>query len=161
MSAVDVNQTINDCFILIGAQLKAHNVEVEMDLSEEKPFVVGDTNELEQVFLNLITNARDALDERDGAKLTIRTRIEGQQIFIEFADNGTGVPEDIAAHIFDPFFTTKEPGKGTGLGLSISHGIIDKHQGNISLRNEDGAVFQITLPRAEEDAEEPTISKAA
>jgi len=160
-STIDVNQTISDCFILIGAQLKAHNVEVELDLSEQKPFVVGDTNELEQVFLNLITNARDALDERDDAKLTIRTRIDGQQISIEFADNGTGVPEDIAAHIFDPFFTTKEPGKGTGLGLSISHGIIDKHQGMISLRNEGGAVFQITLPRAEEETEEPTISKAA
>lgn len=160
-SAIDLNQTISDCFILIGAQLKAHDVEVELDLSEEKPFVMGDANELEQVFLNLITNARDALEGQAGAKLTIRSRIDGDQIIVEFADNGTGVPEEIAAHIFDPFFTTKEPGKGTGLGLSISHGIIDKHQGKISLRNEGGAVFQIVLPRAQEETDEAEVSKAA
>lgn len=162
MSAIDVNQTITDCFILVGAQLKAHNIEVDFDLSTETPFVVGDANELEQVFLNLITNARDALDAREDAKLTIRTRIEDGQVVTEFADNGTGVPEEIAEHIFDPFFTTKEPGKGTGLGLSISHGIIDKHQGTITLRNEGGAVFKITLPRAdEENGESTNVARAA
>jgi C4-dicarboxylate-specific signal transduction histidine kinase len=160
MSAIDVNQTIHDCFILVGAQLKAHNIIVDLDLCDPAPFVMGDANELEQVFLNLITNARDVLEEKDGARITIRTRVDGDQIVAEFADNGTGVPTDIAEHIFDPFFTTKEPGKGTGLGLSISHGIIEKHQGKIALRNEDGAVFSITLPRAEQDADE-SISKAA
>lgn len=161
-STIDLNQTISDCFILVGAQLKAHNIEVELDLSEQPPFVLADSNELEQVFLNLITNARDALDEREDAKLTIRTRIEGDRIVAEFADNGPGIPPEIAEHVFDPFFTTKEPGKGTGLGLSISHGIIDKHHGAISLHSEGGAVFRISLPRVTEDTEESfTVSKAA
>jgi C4-dicarboxylate-specific signal transduction histidine kinase len=161
-STIDINQSINDCFILVGAQLKAHNVEVDLDLSDEGAFVLGDSNELEQVFLNLITNARDALDEIPDAKLTIRTRLQDDQVIAEFADNGPGIPPDVAAHIFDPFFTTKEPGKGTGLGLSISHGIIDKHEGKISVRNEGGAVFQIILPRAEQETEaSSSVPKAA
>jgi C4-dicarboxylate-specific signal transduction histidine kinase len=155
--SIDVNQVVYDCFILIDAQLKSHGVSVEMNLSDRSLSVIGDANELEQVFINLITNARDATENVPNALLTISSRIEGNDAVLEFRDNGTGVPESVAEHIFDPFFTTKDVGKGTGLGLSISHGIIQKHKGSISVRNDHGAVFTITLPLddSSEDASLP------
>lgn len=145
MSEINVDQVVRDCFILIDAQLRAHNVAVDLDLRGEERFVLGDANELEQVFINLITNARDAVEGRPDAHIQISSRIEEDHYVIEFRDNGTGVPSEIAAKIFDPFFTTKEAGKGTGLGLSISHNILKKHDGMIDLRNDDGAVFTIRL----------------
>jgi C4-dicarboxylate-specific signal transduction histidine kinase len=151
---IDVNKSVEDCFILVGAQLRAHNVEVELQLCPTPPPVLGDANELEQVFLNLITNARDAMEGRPDARITIRSYVNDSSYRVEFRDNGTGIPQEIANHIFDPFFTTKEPGKGTGLGLSISHSIIAKHKGEIRVHNDGGAVFTITLPLAtEENAE--------
>lgn len=146
---VDVNEVIRNCFILIGAQLKAHNIEVELQLAEGLPPVQGDANELEQVFLNLITNARDALDGQHDARITITTKVDKSQVVLEFRDNGPGIPDSIRPHIFDPFFTTKEAGKGTGLGLSISHNIIKRHQGSINVRNDGGAVFTIAFPITE------------
>jgi C4-dicarboxylate-specific signal transduction histidine kinase len=147
---IDVNKSIEDCFILVGAQLRAHNVAIDLQLCAEPPAILGDSNELEQVFLNLITNARDALEGQPNARITIRSYIDNGPYTVEFRDNGSGVPPEIAAHIFDPFFTTKEPGKGTGLGLSISHSIVKKHQGDIRVHNDGGAVFTITLPVAAE-----------
>ena len=149
MSEVDVHRTIHDCFLLVGEQLRTHNVDVEFDLCGGAPTVMGDANELEQVFLNLITNARDALDGRSGARLTICSRVRSGSLTVEFRDNGPGVPAAVQPHIFDPFFTTKEPGKGTGLGLSISHTIIGKHQGELRAHNHNGAVFTIVLPLVE------------
>jgi signal transduction histidine kinase len=159
LGETDVNQIIHDCFILIGAQLRAHDIAVELDLGDGLPMVMGDTNELEQVFLNLISNARDALDGRPEPRLTIRTRLEQGSVVAEFTDNGPGIPEQIAEHVFDPFFTTKEPGKGTGLGLSISHSIIERHHGSISVRNGcdegDGATFRIVLPQLHDEYRAP------
>ncbi|CCW36385.1 histidine kinase,HAMP domain-containing protein,histidine kinase [Chthonomonas calidirosea] len=149
-SLVDVNEVIRNCFILVGAQLKAHNVEVDLQLSEGLPSVLGDANELEQVFLNLITNARDALEDRANALITIVSKVQNNKVVVEFRDNGPGIPDDVRPHIFDPFFTTKEAGKGTGLGLSISHSIIKRHQGAIDVRNDGGAVFTVTLPIPEQ-----------
>lgn len=146
---VDVNEVARNCFILIGAQLQSHNVSVEFELCEQAPPVVADANELEQVFLNLITNARDAMEGHEGACITLRSWVAAERFAIQFRDNGPGIPEEIASRIFDPFFTTKEPGKGTGLGLSISHSIIKKHHGEITLTCDRGAVFTITLPLAE------------
>lgn len=145
LNEIDVDRVVRDCFILIDAQLRAHNVAVDLDLCDQERLVLGDANELEQVFINLITNARDAVEGRPDAHLQISSRIESEQYVIEFRDNGPGVPTEIAAKIFDPFFTTKEAGKGTGLGLSISHNIVKKHNGTIDLRNENGAVFTIRL----------------
>jgi C4-dicarboxylate-specific signal transduction histidine kinase len=147
---VDVNEVVRNCFILVGAQLKAHNVEVNLQLADNLPSVLGDANELEQVFLNLITNARDALEGRPDALITILSKVDGERVIIEFRDNGPGIPDDVRPYIFDPFFTTKEAGKGTGLGLSISHSIIQRHQGRIDFHNDGGAVFTITLPVPEE-----------
>jgi C4-dicarboxylate-specific signal transduction histidine kinase len=146
MVRVDVNQVIRDCFILIEAQLRSHGVAVTLDLCESAPKVLGDPNELEQVFINLITNARDAMNDAPNSMLTIRSYVVGNQVQLEFRDNGPGIPDDVAEHIFDPFFTTKEVGKGTGLGLSISHGLIQKHHGTIVAQNDGGAVFTIAIP---------------
>ena len=104
--------------------------------------------------MNLITNARDALEGQAGARITIRSFIRDNRLTLEFRDNGSGIPAEVAQRIFDPFFTTKEPGKGTGLGLSISHTIIGKHQGELSVHNDAGAVFTIALPLAEVSREE-------
>jgi C4-dicarboxylate-specific signal transduction histidine kinase len=154
LTQVDVNEVVNNCFILIGAQLKAHNVQVQLALCDQAPRVMADANELEQVFLNLITNSRDAIEERPGACITIRSRVKGDRFVVEFHDNGPGIPEDVAKQIFDPFFTTKEAGKGTGLGLSISHSIIEKHRGTIEFKNDNGALFIIDLPVAQADQPE-------
>jgi C4-dicarboxylate-specific signal transduction histidine kinase len=165
---IGVNKVVRDCFILIDAQLKSHGVSVDMDLCDDDPHILGDANEMEQVFINLITNARDAMEGRPDARLSIQTRIEDQEVVLQFRDNGLGIPSDVADHIFDPFFTTKEVGKGTGLGLSISHGIVQKHRGKISVRNDNGAVFTITVPiveaepiDVEHDERTPKVRKAA
>ncbi len=152
LSPVNAHQVVQDCLILVGAQLKAHDVNVVLELEDTPAYVLADPNELEQVFLNLITNARDALEGRAGAQITIRSGREDGLLYLEFRDNGAGIPDAIAARVFDPFFTTKEAGKGTGLGLSISHSIIEKYQGRLHVTNDDGAVFTITLPLAEGEA---------
>ena len=102
--------------------------------------------QLQQVFLNLINNSLDAIN-KDG-QLDIRTSVGADNIYIEFADTGTGIKPEIMDKIFDPFFTTKEPGKGTGLGMSICYDIMRKLGGKIDIRNREkkGAVFTLTLP---------------
>lgn len=161
----DIHDVIQNCLMFVGAQLQAHNIGVTLQLGEGTAEVIGDANELEQVFLNLITNARDAMEGRMDGNITIRTHVGATQVCIEFEDNGTGIPEHIMSHIFDPFFTTKDPGKGTGLGLSISHSILKKHQGNIQVTNNPGALFTILLPCANAtlclDAETEEARKAA
>jgi histidine kinase len=144
---------------------------VKKDPDVDLPKIKGDANQLEQVFLNLITNARDAILQRSevsGKKSENRGRLEiitrmgetdnhqssinGQQSqnFAEILirDNGSGIPADKVGKIFDPFFTTKEVGKGTGLGLSISYGIIKDHQGEISVAETSprGTTFRVRLP---------------
>jgi len=148
-SEVDVHRTVQDCLLLIGEQLRTHDIEVSFELCDGEPIVLGDANELEQVFLNLITNARDAMDGRPGSRITIGSHVLDNRLVLEFRDNGTGIPAEVCERIFDPFFTTKEAGKGTGLGLSISHTIIGKHQGELRVHNDNGAVFTITLPLAQ------------
>ena len=158
---VNVDQLIQDCFILIGAQLRAHNVETVLQLSGVVPIVMGDPNELEQVFINIITNARDALAGVEGACLTITTRVQDGCVHCTFADNGGGISEHALERLFDPFFTTKEPGKGTGLGLSISHSIVEKYHGKITVQNSNGAVFTVVFPLREEQGSGNSLSEAA
>lgn len=151
IETVDVNDVVRNCFTLIGEQLKAHSIGVELALCEEPMNVLADANELEQVVLNLITNARDALEGYSNACLTFRSWREEERVVLEVRDNGAGVSEEYVARIFDPFFTTKEAGKGTGLGLSISHSIITRFNGTLAYRTESGAVFTITLPYAAQE----------
>ncbi|HLK57431.1 MAG TPA: PAS domain S-box protein [Chthonomonadaceae bacterium] len=144
----NINQVAQNCLVLIGEQLKAHGVTVDLALCAEPAVVCADSNELEQVVLNLVINARDALEGHPDARITLRSRQTEGQVALEVCDNGPGVPQALVSRIFDPFFTTKEAGKGTGLGLSISHNILTRYGGTLEYRTENGAVFTLLLPPA-------------
>jgi signal transduction histidine kinase len=111
------------------------------------PPVECSPSQINQVFLNLITNAAQAIPDKSGT-ITLRTSRSGDQVKVEVADNGHGIPKDVLPKIFDPFFTTKEIGQGTGLGLSIAYKIVSEHGGKISVRSEldKGTVFTVLLP---------------
>ncbi len=148
---VALNDVIEAAFSLLTQQLRLRNVRVVTELDPGLPVIRGDRVQLEQVFINLITNARDAMQSHNGGRLTVKTR--GADPFVEaiVADTGPGIPEGIRARIFDPFFTTKEVGQGTGLGLSISYGIVRDHGGEIRAETRPGwgAVFVVRLPMAQ------------
>jgi len=147
---VDVNRTIEDVFSMIGRQFEAHGIVVHKKLADGLPPVRAHSNRLEQVIMNLLVNARQALDEcnREHKELWITTEQTEQSVCIETIDNATGIPSDLIDKIFDPFFTTKEVGQGTGLGLTISKSIVRDINGTIEVSNNDhgGATFLITLP---------------
>ncbi len=159
---VNVNEIIQDSFLMIGEQLSLRNIEVIKDFSNDIPKVMGDTNQLEQVFLNLLANARDAIESKFEAhgggaelqkKIVITIHVSGDvkdQVEILFKDTGSGIPQEALKNIYDPFYTTKEVGKGTGLGLSISYGIIQDHKGGIDVveTGPEGTTFRIRLPAA-------------
>lgn len=145
----DVNNIIRQSVELRGYQLKVDNIDIELDLEEGLPGTMLDENQIQQVFLNLINNARDAIMEKGGGgRLRITTVAEGNKIVAKFEDSGIGMSREIADRIFDPFFTTKGVGKGTGLGLSISYGIINEHGGSISASSApgNGTAFTVELP---------------
>jgi len=133
---------------LAGFDLRRAEVEVIKSLPPELPSVMGDPAQLQQVFLNLIMNARQALEGKKGGKLKILGSAEGGRVVLRFEDTRCGIPAENLGKVFDPFFTTKEAGKGTGLGLSISYGIIEAHHGTIRVESRvgEGSVFTITLP---------------
>ena len=134
---------IADTLILLKHKLKEITVHTEFpnDLSS----VEAPGRDLNQVWTNLIDNAADAMPS--GGTLTITARNDGDNVVVEVADNGEGMPAEVAEKIFDPFFTTKEPGKGTGLGLHTVHNIIHKAGGEISVEsNSQGTTFTVTLP---------------
>ena len=142
---VDINQCLRTTCSLAYPEYK-HRIELNLELDEELPTVEGVQGQLNQVFMNLLLNAVQAIPGQ--GTILIRTWLAGDQVHILFHDNGPGIPAGVISQIFEPFFTTKEMGKGTGLGLSISYGIIRKHQGTILVRSEPGkgAEFEITLP---------------
>jgi histidine kinase len=135
---------------MIGRQLEAHGITVRKDLGARLSPIKGNLNRLEQVIMNLIVNARQALDQSSGQEknLWVRTSEENGSVRIEVRDNALGIPENLLVKIFDPFFTTKEVGKGTGLGLSISQSIISELRGRIEARNNPsgGATFLVVVP---------------
>ena len=147
--AIDVNEIIQASLTLTKAELQAHAVEVTTTLDANLPHTLGDPHQLEQVFVNLIINAVQVLNDHEGARrLTIVSERRDGLIHLSFSDNGPGIPAEIVHRIFDPFFTTKKVGQGTGLGLSICFGIIGQHKGTIRAENspQGGAVFHIELP---------------
>ena len=156
MTPTDVNMPVQSMFTLLGTQLSARDIRFDLDLQENLPPILGDPNRLEQVFINLVLNARDAMlaEERKIASkgptkvITIRSGLENQHVVITVADTGPGVPESLRLKIFEPFFTTKESGEGTGLGLSISYGIVREHGGTIEVQPgpEGGALFRVSFP---------------
>jgi len=148
---VDINQPIQDVFTMLGQQLNLRNIEVQLDLDEGLPEIRADKNRLEQIFLNLVTNARDAM-EANGAgtpkRLTISTHQEGNKVVAIVSDTGKGMSEQTQKKIFEPFFTTKEAGKGTGLGLSISYNLVKDFSGDIEVEStlHEGTTFRLAFP---------------
>ena len=149
---VGISQVIQRSVSLVQEQLRLRQVEVQLHLPEEEVAIIGNPIQLEQVFLNLITNARDAIVDMPQKIISITCALNTDFVEIRVRDSGPGIPAEIEQRIFDPFFTTKEVGAGTGLGLSITYSIIQEHQGNILLENHDGggALFLVQLPRTRE-----------
>jgi PAS domain S-box-containing protein len=156
-SRVNLNDPIRDVFKILGHQLKAHQIELELDLAPDLPPVLADHNRLEQVFVNLVSNAVDAIEEKSAGeaadserRIVIRSFREGGRVVAEVTDTGAGMTEDVKSKLFEPFFTTKKVGKGTGLGTSISYGIIRGYEGTIDIRSRpgQGTTFRLTFPQA-------------
>lgn len=146
---VDINEIIQASLSLVKSQLQQHSVQVITALNFGLPQTMADAHQLEQVFINLITNAVHAMASvTEPRRLLIESRPLTNSILISFSDNGPGIPNEIITRIFDPFFSTKQVGEGIGLGLSLSFGIISEHKGRIWAENapEGGAIFYIELP---------------
>jgi PAS domain S-box-containing protein len=145
--AAKINQVLEDTLALRDYDLRMSNIRVHLELAADLPVTAADPYQLQQVFLNLVNNAVDAiLEHSSDGDLWVRTGTNGDRLFIEFTDSGPGVQD--ASRVFDPFYTTKPVGKGTGLGLSICYGIITEHGGTIRVRNipTRGAAFTIEIP---------------
>ena len=158
---VDIRKVLEETLTLRDYDLKVNNITVDRDLGAEPAMVVADTHQIEQVFLNIINNAVDAVLETGRAgKLKISVFRQKGDVCTQFADDGPGIKDP--KRIFDPFYTTKSVGKGTGLGLSICYGIVKEHGGDITAHNapEGGAVIEVRLPMAAkaEDTAEPVAS---
>lgn len=147
--ALSLNEIVESVLALMGYQLRVDGVAVETDLCADLPALVGDHHHLQQVLVNLLTNAQQAIRaESSSGKIMVRTRYEEGAAVLEVQDDGPGIPEACRAKIFDPFFTTKPEGQGTGLGLALVHGIVRDHGGTIEALNDfrDGACFRVVLP---------------
>jgi C4-dicarboxylate-specific signal transduction histidine kinase len=153
---VEMTQVIERSLSLMHEQLRLREIEISVEPGPEPIVVHGNEIQLEQVFVNLLTNARDALGDVEAKRISITCERRPPVAFVTFADSGPGVPPELGQRIFDPFFTTKEVGAGTGLGLSITYGIVREHNGTIAVgRSADGgAEFTIELPLAGAEAGE-------
>jgi C4-dicarboxylate-specific signal transduction histidine kinase len=152
---IPLRQVIDRALSLMREQLRLREIEFTVDLGPQEPVVVGNPIQLEQVFMNLLANARDAMADSPRKEIRISGSVGSAAVEIAFADTGHGIPPGLERRIFDPFFTTKEVGKGTGLGLSITYGIVKEHGGTISVvsRPDEGATFLIRLPLTPADTE--------
>jgi C4-dicarboxylate-specific signal transduction histidine kinase len=154
-----IYEVVQRALSLLQEQMRDRQILVQLDLASKSPIVIGNSIQLEQVFINVLANARDALVDCPRKRISITGRTDADMVELNFQDSGPGIPPGLEKRIFDPFFTTKEVGKGTGLGLSIAYGIIKDHQGTISVENRpgEGACFRVQLPLAQphhaEDAE--------
>ena len=148
----DVHEIIERALSLVQEQLKQRGIEVVFDLCDEDVSVLSNPIQLEQVFINLLTNARDALEGSDVREIRIASSLRDDTVCITFSDTGPGIAPELEPRVFDPFFTTKEVGSGTGLGLSITYSIVKEHGGEISVVSPpgEGATFTIELPRGGE-----------
>jgi PAS domain S-box-containing protein len=145
---VDLNTIVNDVLSLLEHQFALHRIKVRKELCEGPARVLGLEHKLQQVFLNLFLNAKDAMPR--GGWLSIATRVDGDHVLAEISDTGSGIPNEYLARIYDPFFTTKAIGQGTGLGLSITYGIVREHDGSIDCDSivGQGTRFTIDFPAA-------------
>jgi C4-dicarboxylate-specific signal transduction histidine kinase len=148
-----LREVIERALALMQEQFRLREINVALDLGSKEPVVLGNAIQLEQVFINLLTNARDAMVNSPRKAIHILASVDSKTVELAFTDTGHGIPAGLERRIFDPFFTTKEVGKGTGLGLSITYGIIKDHGGMISVVSPPGAgaTFVIQLPLASAD----------
>jgi histidine kinase len=161
LEKVQVNDSINRALEILGQQLKVRGIEVQRELEPDLPLVLADPDRMEQVFINLLINARDAIDEKGQLqphqkgekKISLKTSSDGKEITAVVSDSGPGIPDAILDRIFEPFFTSKKVGQGTGLGLSISYGIVKDFKGSIEAfsSKKGGACFIVKLPIANEN----------
>jgi len=154
---VNINQPIQSVLEITEKQLRLQNITIEADIEETVPAILAHNNRLEQVIFNLVTNARDAInqkqgngDEPDDRVIRIRSFIEGDRVAVAVSDTGIGIPDSAQKRIFEAFFTTKQMGEGMGLGLSITDGIVSDYGGDIDVESEEGkgTTFKLTFPSA-------------
>ncbi len=149
-TCLDVNEILDKTHSLLEHNLKIKRVRLEMGLGKGLPLISGDKSGLQQVFLNLMMNAMDALEEKskEARNIRVKTFVDNGVVNVEISDNGCGIPEEIQQSIYDPFFTTKSEEKGTGLGLAIISSIIHKHNARIHLAStiDQGSCFTISFP---------------
>ncbi len=144
-----VNEAVDNVLGMIGYQMRQQQIQVTLDLAKDIPLIDGNMQQIEQVIINFMLNAKDALEEVDRPKeIILETKVAGSLIYLSVHDNGIGMNEQATGQIFDPFFTTKQVRKGTGLGLSVSLGIAESHQGDISVTSTfgKGSSFTLQLP---------------
>ena len=156
LEPVQVNEVMEKAIDMFNQQLKVRGISVHWDIDDQLPMIMADADRLEQVFINLLVNARDAIETRAQTEkdrkvpkqINLKTRAERKTVVIEVGDTGIGIDDTIKGKIFEPFFTTKEVGEGTGLGLSISYGIVKDFGGDIDAvaGRTAGACFRITFP---------------
>jgi two-component system NtrC family sensor kinase len=148
---VNVEEAVESALTLAWNTLK-HRAELVRDFQAVPP-VLGHSSELTQVFLHVLLNAAQALENRPPGVVTVRIAQAERMVEVSIADTGPGVPAELLARVFDPFFTTREPGRGTGMGLTVCHGIVTRHAGTIELQNapEGGALAIVRLPVAGRD----------
>ncbi len=161
-SAVDVNALVKQCVAMREYEMSLDDIEVDLKLAPDLPPLWADPHQLQQVFLNLIINAHQAMADQGGGRLTIETSHSGGKVRIAFSDTGPGIAPELQERIFDPFFTTKPPGQGTGMGLSVSLTIVQNHGGDIWVESAPGhgACFVVELPLAQPEAEQPVVEVA-
>ncbi len=178
MGEMDLNRSIEEVLPIVRHTFKQHWVDIETDLAENLPLIVGDKERLKQVWINLLNNAFDAIGE-DGT-IWVKTSLcpQGRRVLVTVADNGSGIEADDLKVVFEPFFTTKAPGVGTGLGLSVSFGIVQDHRGTISVLSPSpltvrgvvspgrrapgaGSIFLVELPVSPDDAGEDSCDDLA
>jgi two-component system C4-dicarboxylate transport sensor histidine kinase DctB len=151
---VDLGRAVRSSAFLLESESKRRNVAMEIDTGSEQLTVSGDTVRIEQVLINLLRNALDAVEGRPDPRVSVVLSREGAEGVARISDSGPGIPQEVAAHLFEPFFTTKPAGKGLGLGLAISSSIVQAMNGGLLARNLDGggAQFELRLPLIKEGA---------
>ncbi|MCF8109175.1 MAG: hypothetical protein K9J81_09305 [Desulfohalobiaceae bacterium] len=150
MKSVDLNRVLDNLLLLNANFLKIHSISLEEHLDPELPEVQGDEDQLQQVFMNLFSNAVAAMEPKGGGTLEIMTKRDHKtKVMAVLRDTGVGMTQEDIPKIFDPFYSTKEKGKGVGLGLSVAYGIIQQHNGSIYVtsRKGEGTAVHVTLPR--------------
>jgi CheY-like chemotaxis protein len=155
-TTVSLNDVLEQTLALRSNQLQISAIAVEKKFTRGLPSVLADQHQLEQVFLNLLLNAEQAiLEGKHGGRITLTTSVnrDGRSVYAEVIDDGPGIPAEALPHVFEPFFTTKTVGTGTGLGLSVSYGIVEEHGGHLGVESRPGrTVFRLELPVAQSTA---------